>query len=259
VAEQELSSETLGANVSYAEERSALADVARDVYRRHKKDLQRMKDEAETLTESPDSLWNAIVGAYSTWGSSRGWAKLVEDPENRAKLAYQPLAQLSAAKRYRQIREVLRGVGVRWPNKKSDYLAACFQQIEDMGGPEQAARLLFRQDGTRAKIRFLMSLHGIGPKYARDIMMNTYHEDFRDTIAVDARIKQVSQCLGLSFSGYAEEEGFYQEVAEEAGIEGWDLDRLVYNYTQDFLEALGCSGRQRAAKRCGAGRGEPST
>jgi hypothetical protein len=203
-----------------------------------------MKEDGREVAERTDFLWDEIVGAYATWGGSSGWDRLATDPENRSKLAYQALAALSPADRHRQIHEVLGQVGVRWPNKKTDYLNECFQQIESLGGPEEATELLLAQKGTQAKIRFLMTLRGIGPKYARDIMMAPYHEDFRNTIAVDTRIKRISQCLGLNFSDYDEEERFYQSVAEKAGINGWELDRLMYNYRDEFLESLADRGYQ---------------
>jgi hypothetical protein len=59
-------------------------------------------------------------------------------------------------------------------------------------------------------------------------MMDVYHEDFRDSIAVDARIKKVSAAHGLSFGAYAEEEDFYLNVARKAGLNGLELDRLMF-------------------------------
>jgi endonuclease III len=68
---------------------------------------------------------------------------------------------------------------------------------------------LLTQPGREAKIRFLQTFPGIGPKYARNIMMDVYHEDFRNSIALDVRIKAISDSLGLSFSSYADHESFY--------------------------------------------------
>ena len=49
-------------------------------------------------------------------------------------------------------------------------------------------------------------------------MVDVYHEEFRDSIAVDGRIIAISAVLGLRFTSYAEEEAFYVEVAKEAGL-----------------------------------------
>src|SRR3712207_4478772 len=83
--------------------------------------------------------------------------------------------------------------------------------------------------------------YGIGPKYARNIWMDAYHPDFRDTIAVDLRIRKVTKALGYSFKTYEEEERFYQDIAEEAGLQGWEVDRLLYEYTDHFLAAIAAS------------------
>jgi endonuclease III len=245
--------------MSHSEERALLAKVAESVYRQHSKELQRMKEQGKKLLRRPDFLWRELVGAFATWGSSSGWDRLSADPENLAQLAYEALAELSPAQRYLQIRKSMRRAGIRWPNRKTRYLDGCFDRIESMGGPENATKLLFEQDGAEAKMRLLMSLPGIGPKYARDIMMNAYHEDFRNTIAVDARISRISECLGLSFSDYAGAERFYQGVAAEAGISGWELDRLMYNYIEEFLEALGCKARRAASEKCREWHAEPSS
>ena|GEM_PF-5788181 len=83
----------------------------------------------------------------------------------------------------------------------------------------------------KGMMAFLDNFPGIGPKYARNIMMDCYHPLFRNCIAIDARIKSVSKKLGLEFKGYEEQEYFYKIAAEKAGIEGWELDRLIWGYT----------------------------
>jgi hypothetical protein len=80
---------------------------------------------------------------------------------------------------------------------------------------------------TKAQIPFLF----IDPKGDQDV----YHEDFRNSIAIDARIKAVSETLGLSFSTYVEHEDFYLSVAKAAGLNGWELDRLIFNFKAEFL------------------------
>jgi N-glycosylase/DNA lyase len=75
-------------------------------------------------------------------------------------------------------------------------------------------------------------------EYARNIWMDIYHPDFRNTIAVDQRISRITEELGYRFKNYEEHERFYQEVAQEAGLEAWELDRLLYNHRDFFLDGL---------------------
>jgi hypothetical protein len=124
------------------------------------------------------------------------------------------------------------------PDRKGHFIVGCFDRIRGMGGPEAAKDQLLAQRGRESKIRWLKEMPGIGDKYARNIMMDVYHEDFWDSIAVDARIKSVSERLGLSFPSYSEHEDFYLGVAEQAGLNGWELDRLLYNFLPDVLSGL---------------------
>lgn len=124
------------------------------------------------------------------------------------------------------------------PSKKAGMLAQNFMLIEELGGPVAAKDKLFAAEGRRGKIRFLQRFKGIGPKYARNTMMDLYHEEFRDSIAVDARIQSVSIALGVEFPNYQEHEGFYRAVAREANLEAWEADRLMYWFTEEVLRRL---------------------
>ena len=120
------------------------------------------------------------------------------------------------------------------PDKKAEYILGCYDLVAKLGGLIPTKRMLLTQSGRDAKIKFLKQFPGIGPKYARNIMMDVYHEDFRDSIAIDARIKAISEALDLSFKKYEEHEQFFLNVASKAGLNGWELDRLMYNFREDF-------------------------
>lgn len=124
------------------------------------------------------------------------------------------------------------------PNRKAGFILDCFEHVRQLGGPKEAKAQLLAQIGCEAKIRFLDAFPGIGPKYARNIMMDVYHEDFRESISIDIRIKAISQILGLSFSSYAEHEAFYLEVARKAGVNGWEIDRLMFNFQAEIENYL---------------------
>jgi isopentenyldiphosphate isomerase len=69
-------------------------------------------------------------------------------------------------------------------------------------------------------------------------MMDCYHPFFHEKIALDARIRSISNELGLNLKKYQDHEGFYLNIAKEAGIEGWELDRLIFEHRDEFLNAL---------------------
>ena len=141
-------------------------------------------------------------------------------------------------RRSNQVRRVCREAKVRMPDTKANYILRCFDYVKQLGGLEAAKAKLLTQPGREAKIRFLQTFPGIGPKYARNIMMDVYHEDFRDSIALDSRIKAISDLLGISFSSYIKHESFYLTVARDAGINGWELDRLLFNFNKEVESRL---------------------
>ncbi len=143
--------------------------------------------------------------------------------------------------------------GFECPTGKLASFSACFDYVKRLGGPEKAKEQLLAQPGKDAKIRFLDSFPGIGAKYARNIMMDVYHEEFRDSIALDVRIKAISEALGLSFASYADHESFYLAVARQAGISGWELDRLLFNFRPEFKAKLGFTAVAKGLPRRSSG------
>ena len=86
-------------------------------------------------------------------------------------------------------------------------------------------------------MQFLDDFPGIGPKYSRNIMMDVYHEDFRESIAIDSRIMGIEKFHGLQFTRYEDHESFWLDVAHRAGLNGWELDRVMFGFQKEFLTA----------------------
>jgi endonuclease III len=171
-------------------------------------------------------------------GRAAGWHGLIGNKANYKALRYETLARLAPVERKSRVSSICRTAGIRMPDLKAKYILGCFDAVRAMGGPEAAKEQLLSRNGREAKIRFLKTLPGIGDKYARNIMMDVYHVDFRNCIAVDIRIKSISEMLGLSFAGYEDHEAYYLDVARSAGLNGWELDRLMFNYLNEFKAAL---------------------
>ncbi len=191
--------------------------------------------------ERPDFLWHYLLQSFATMGRSSGWQGLIGNRSNYKRVTYEAIAALPEDKRLAELKTVCWEAKVRMPDLKADYILGCFGRVRDMGGPEAAKVQLLAQPGREGKIRFLKALPGIGDKYARNILMDVYHEDFRDSIAVDVRIKSVSTRLGISFGSYAAHEAFYLGVASLAGVNGWELDRILYNFQSEVAEGLRAS------------------
>ncbi|MGA8139649.1 MAG: hypothetical protein WB948_03115 [Desulfobaccales bacterium] len=230
--------------------RNRLAAVIRNLVTEKRFELERLKQEHSGLAR-PDFIWHYLLQSFSTMGRASGRDGLIVNENNYQRVTYNVLAALAPEARGKQISEVCRAAKVRMPDKKADYLLRCFDYVRQLGGLDAAKTKLLAQKGREGKIRFLQTFPGIGPKYARNIMMDVYHEEFRDSIALDVRIKAISEALGISFSSYAEHESFYLSVARDAGINGWELDRLLFNFRDEVESRLGVKGEiATRAKQC---------
>jgi hypothetical protein len=219
-----------------ADRRRRLVRVLKRLAAQHAGKLDELKGEARQL-ERADFLWHFLLQSFATMGNSRGWAGLMADRGRYERVTYQALATVAPSSRARLIEEVFREAKVRMPAKKAGWLTTNFERIAAMGGPAAARANLLRGDRV-AIIQFLKRFDGIGDKYARNIMMDVYHPAFRDSVAIDERIKKVSTAVGVSFRTYAEHERFYVDVARDARLEPWEVDRLLYWYTDAVLDAL---------------------
>lgn len=199
--------------------------------------LEALKAEHSQL-ERPDFIWHFLLQSFSTMGNSRGHLGLIGNRHNYNQVTFEAVSPLTPPARLSQFVRVLSDAKVRMPRRKAEWLDRNHNLIVAMGGLETARRQALSQPGAKAKIQFMKQFAGIGNKYARNIWMDVYHPDFYDRIAIDERIKKISQVLGYSFSTYEAHEQFYLAIAREAGLQGWDLDRLLYNFTDYFLQEL---------------------
>jgi thermostable 8-oxoguanine DNA glycosylase len=193
--------------------------------------------------ERPDFVWHFLLQSFATMGRSSGWHSLIGNRANYERVTFEALSQLKRSDRPKVVDNVLRAAKVRYPAQKALWIDLNHDLVAEMGGLEEAKREAFAQEGTEAKIAFMKRFHGIGDKYARNIWMDVYHPDFRDTIAVDQRIKRVTEALDYSFKNYAEHEQLYKDIAREAGLQGWELDRLLYNHRDEFLASVSIDER----------------
>jgi hypothetical protein len=189
--------------------------------------------------DRPDFVWYELLLSFATMGNSRGAEGLIRNQDNYKRVTFEALERIPTKPgRRKELLTVLRAAKVRMPPKKAAWLAAAFERVNQMGGPRKAKAELFRRAGCEAKIRFWQEFDGIGDKYSRNIMMDVYHPDFKDFIAVDERIRKITRALGLAFRSYEPEEQFYLDAAKRAGLEGWELDRMLYGFRDRVLHEL---------------------
>lgn len=217
--------------------REILVATARQLCMQDRDRLRELQARANDF-EREDFVWHAILTAFSTWGSSRGWDGLINSPENYGRVTFDALTPQAPAARFEQAEAAFRAASMRMPAKKARLLCSNFDRIVEMGGVAAARKGLVDALGRTGKVRFMSQFDGIGPKYARNVMMDVHHGDFRESIAIDSRIEKVSKAAGESFDTYEEHERYLLGVAQDAGLSGWELDRLLYWNTDRFLDAL---------------------
>lgn len=213
---------------------AALKDLPSDM--RHR--LEELKRDGEDLRRRPDLLWYLLLQSAATQGNSRGWSGLCGDAATLESVAYGVLEPLTPEAREARLLAALRTAKVRMPTVKAPRLAANVGQIAEMGGVEKAKIRMLGLPTRDEKLNFMRSFAGIGEKYGRNVWMDVYDPAFRDTVAVDERLKKVARAMGLNETGYAQAEAFYCAIACDAGLEAWELDRLLYNFTDHFLQVI---------------------
>jgi hypothetical protein len=215
-----------------------LAAVLKNLAQEQADRLSTLRQRGEAYLLRPDAVWHLLLTAFSTLGGSSGWDGLIGNQDNYRKVTYEAIKAMPARAREAEIEAVMRAAKVRYPPKKAKWLSKNFTIVEKMGGLERAKELLLAAPGRDAKIAFLKQFEGVGDKYGRDIMMDTYHPEFRDSVALDVRVRSVTDALGLAFDRYEAEEAFFVDVARRAGLQAWDVDRLLYSFRDVVLEAL---------------------
>jgi hypothetical protein len=190
------------------------------------------------MLDAEDAVWAILLQAAATLGGSRGWDGLIGTKANHSRVTWDAVTSVARDQRVAHFERVLRDAKVRFPAQKAAQLAANFERIEGMGGVVAARATLLEAPGRDGKMAFLKQFKGIGDKYARNALMDCYHPDFRDSIALDSRVRSITTALGLRFPNYEAEERFYLDVALRAGLNGWEVDRLIYNHRDAVIAGL---------------------
>lgn len=202
--------------------------------------LEELKEEGRGIAARKDMIWYQLVHSLATLQRSSGWENLKADQTLLDSISSENLSALDRERRHSRLKQAMWQAKVRMPDKKADWLLENFDRIEAMGGAEAATRTALALSSPEEKIDFMMAFRGIGAKYGRNSWMDLYDPDFRQSIAIDTRISRITEALGFAFrkSQYREHEAFFQQVAEEADLEPWELDRLLYQFTDHFLTAI---------------------
>ena len=192
--------------------------------------LKQAREFAVEIKEKEEWLWFILLQSYGTLGNSRG-GKIAGESE----MSYSNLASLSTKERTATIKKYTQLNGVLYYNKAAKWIDEAFQFIAKEGGLKAVSAIAISLPNRKEKIEFLMQFKGIGNKYSRNAWMDLHDTDFINSIAVDSNIKQILHELGLSGEDYLVQERKLVSIAKAAGMTGWELDRILYNFTDSFL------------------------
>ncbi|QTA89176.1 Uncharacterized protein dnm_052260 [Desulfonema magnum] len=216
-----------------------LATFLNNLPNKMKTQLEELKKNGRELADKDDFLWFILLQSFSTMGNSRGRDALIGTESNYRRVTYDYVKnEVNESERPEHFDRVLRDAKVRMPGKKAEWLFSNLNRIESWGGVAEANKIAFSKKGRTEKIRFMKSFDGIGDKYGRNIWMDIYDKDFHESVAVDERIKKISKALDVSFTKYDDHEKFYLELAGKTNLQGWELDRLMYHFNTEILEAI---------------------
>jgi hypothetical protein len=198
--------------------------------------LAELKLGARLLRQRSDMVWYLLLDSITTQGNVRGWENLKGNSTRLNSVSYTELAKLTRSSRLARLSYALRKAGVRMPNRKSKWLAANFEEVQQLGGARRATRNALALRGRRAKLEFVKRFKGFGPKYLNNFWMVIYDRDFRDCVAFDARLKKIAHELDIDGSTDCQE--YFRVLAQDAGRTPWEVDRLLFWFTDYFRAAM---------------------
>jgi hypothetical protein len=219
--------------------RSLLVSKLRNLPEHMSLHISQRMDEAVELRKKPDLLWVLLLQSAATRGNSHGWEGLFANADRLESVMYPALRKIGSEAREEQLHTAFADAGLRMPNKKAAEMAANFERIEIMGGVETATVNMLALPTREAKFQFMTRFKGIADKYGRNVWMDIYDPHFRDSIAVDDRLKNMAESMGFRSTNYRTADDFYGDIAQEAGLEPWVVDRLLYHFKDEFLVLLG--------------------
>jgi len=219
--------------------REKLVDLLKNRPSSMNEKLAEMKRCRERI-QDPQFVWTFLLQSAATLGGNRGAEYLFANPDHLKALAFDKLAEFEdAAKLEDHLLSVFNKCKFRYAERKAEQMTKNVALIKKMGGITAVCQSALKLKGKRAKIKFIQQFQGVGDKYGRNFWMDVYDPDFYDAIALDDRMSKVSEALKIDEDEpYALREKFYLKIAKEAGVQGWELDRLLFNFNDYFLKEL---------------------
>jgi endonuclease III len=221
----------------YNEKVYKLADIAKRIHAENPGYLDNLKTGVSKLNND-DFLWYLLLQIFLNHEVSDDDKAPNRYRDNYNQVTFDALEKLSSVERALIVKEFCQTTQVSMQEMKANFILGCFNVINEMGGLKQVTKNLLSAEGRRGKIRFLLQFPGIGHKYSKLIVMAMQNQDYSDRISIENRKKAIANAIGLSNEQIKESQYFFLDVATAAGLNGWELDHLIDNFTNDFICAI---------------------
>lgn len=199
-------------------------------------ELENKRAAAKQWGNAVDWPWNAFVLSFATHGGSRHWEDTVE-PKYDERYSWAALGEVSPEERVERIMEI---ANPRFRKKLGVHLLENYERFRREGGPEAIRKEYFSKNTIEDRMEYLKTFKEIGPKYSRNIPMDSYDPMLGDHFAIDSRISELLPMLGYTGgNAYTEQEKFLNHLAKKLEVSSWTLDRLLYSYHKEIKDFLG--------------------
>ncbi|MEF2175795.1 MAG: hypothetical protein V3575_04960 [Candidatus Absconditabacteria bacterium] len=210
-------------------------EIPDDIYYR----LDQLKLKGQGYLNREDFLWYCVVRIFAYIGNEKGYESFVDNEKLINIISYNSLKNvLDSDEFYGLLVSTFKQGKVELTEERAYQLIKNYELIDAMGGVEKAKEKALRARGVKGKLEFIKQFHGIGNRYGMKLRMDTYHEDFHDQMLITPQISSISKVMGFDFENESQEIYFYKNISNITGLALWDLDRLINEYSNIFLNKL---------------------
>jgi hypothetical protein len=221
---------------NHEKEARSLTKIVRAYLGTSQEYLESERIEAKRRIKDEDWPWNGFIISFSTLGGSKNWEQKIRP--RSAEFTWSAIENLSNTERAKLFFSL---PNPRFRKRVAEFLAQCWHEFENAGGPSQIKRKYFKLETAHDRIQYLKSFPGIGEKYARNIAMDVCDPLVSEHFALDHRLKSLVKSAVKRNLEYSEAESFLKIVADRLCVDCWTLDRVLYRNYEPISRELATS------------------
>lgn len=122
----------------------------------------------------------------------------------------------------------------RYAKKFGQYYADYFKNFNPVNDYKTLQTL---NDKSTIK-KFWMRYKGVGIEYSKNIPMDEMSKEFINSIKIDARLNNLIKNTPYEKLSNKAKEGIFLDAGKQNGLNGWEVDRICYNFKSDIKNLL---------------------